>query len=62
MLPGRPAAYVSPAAREHGSPQQGFVNPLLVTLLTPVAPVVAPVLETGAQVLAEAAGAALSKR
>ena len=44
MQPGGPATYGSPAAREHGRPQQGLVNPLLMPRLTPVAPVVAPVL------------------
>lgn len=48
MLPGGPAAYVSPAAREHGSPQQALVNPFVVPLLTPTAPVVEAVVEAAA--------------
>jgi len=48
LHPGSPAAYVSPAPGEHGSPPQALVNPLVVPLLTPT-PVTAPVLETVAE-------------
>lgn len=46
MAPGGPAGYLSPPAGEHGTPQQGLVNPMLGPLLTRAAPVVAPVVET----------------
>lgn len=48
MAPGGPARYVSTAAGEHGSPQQAFMDPLLVPLLTP-APVAVPVIEAVAE-------------
>lgn len=46
LAPGGPDDYNSPAAGEHGSPQQALVDPFLVPLLTPTAPVVTPVIET----------------
>lgn len=51
MQPGGPAAYVAPAPSEHGSPQQGLVDPFVVPLLTPT-PVIAPVVETVAEAAA----------
>ena len=51
MAPGGPASYVSPAAGEHGSPQQALVDPFVVPLLTP-APVAVPVIEAVAEAAA----------
>ena len=51
LLPGAPAAYVRPAARDHGRPPQSLVDPFVVPLLNP-APVVAPLVETVAEAAA----------
>ena len=58
MAPGGPASYVSPAAGEHGSPQQALMNPFLVPLLAPppvISPLVVPVAEDLAAVAARLA-------
>ena len=58
MAPGGPASYVSPAAGEHGSPQQALMNPFLVPLLAPppvIPPLVVPVAEDLAAVAARMA-------
>jgi Hemolysin coregulated protein Hcp (TssD) len=58
MAPGGPASYVSPAAGEHGSPQQALMNPFLVPLLAPppvIPPLIVPVAEDLAAVAARLA-------
>ena len=58
MAPGGPASYVSPAAGEHGSPQQALMNPFVVPLLAPppvIPPLVVPVAEDLAAVAARMA-------
>ena len=58
MAPGGPASYVSPAAGEHGSPQQALMDPFVVPLLAPppvIPPLVVPVAEDLAAVAARLA-------
>ena len=58
MAPGGPASYVSPAAGEHGSPQQALMNPFVVPLLAPppvIPPLVVPLAEDLAAVAARLA-------
>ena len=54
MAPGGPASYVSPAAGEHGSPQQALMDPFVVPLLAPP-PVIPPLLVPVAEDLAAVA-------
>jgi hypothetical protein len=59
MQPGGPAAYVSPAPGDYGTASQALVNPFVVPLLAPVAPVLEELVLPSVEELAAAAAKSL---